>query len=127
MTQYVVDASALLAAIHNETGGDYVQQRIQDCVVSSVNWSEVLQKLERAGADVNTIEQGLKALGLAVVDFTEQDAQLAAALWLVAKKLGLSLADRACLALGARLRASVITADRVWSEGEFGVEVVLIR
>lgn len=127
MTQYVVDASALLAAIHNETGGAYVQQRIHDCVVSSVNWSEVLQKLARTGADVNTVEQGLKALGLAVVDFTEQDAQLAAAFWPVAKDLGLSLADRACLALSKRLRTGVITADRIWGEGEFGVEVILIR
>ena len=49
--RYLLDASALLAAIHNEQGGDTVQQRIEESVVSSVNWSEVLQKLERAGAD----------------------------------------------------------------------------
>lgn len=127
MTQYVVDASALLAAIHNETGGDYVQHRIQDCVVSSVNWSEVLQKLGRAGVDTTTVEQGLKALGLLVLDFTEEDARIAAVLWPVAKGLGLSLADRSCLALGKRLRVSVITADRVWSGAELGVDVELIR
>lgn len=79
MTQvaYVIDASALLAAIHNEAGGDYVQKRIEHCTISSVNWSEVLQKLEREGADTATIEQSLKALGLEIADFTEEDAQLA--------------------------------------------------
>lgn len=127
MTQYVVDASALLAAVHNERGGDYVQERIQDCIVSSVNWSEVLQKLGRAGVDIETVEQGLEALGLVVFDFTEEDAHLAAAFWPVTKDLGLSLADRACLALGQRLQATVITADRVWNEAELDVEVELIR
>ena len=127
MTSYVVDASALLAAIHNEVGGDYVQRRIHDCVISGVNWSEVLQKLERAGADTEKVEQGLKALGLVVVDFIEEDARLAAAFGPMTKDLGLSLADRACLALGKRLRAVVITADWVWGSVDLGVEVELIR
>ena len=48
---YLLDASALLAAIHNEQGGDYVQQRIEGSAISSINWSEVLQKLDRAKAN----------------------------------------------------------------------------
>lgn len=125
--QYVVDASALLAAIHNEAGGDYVQKRIEHCSISSVNWSEVLQKLERAGADTAMIEQSLKALGLDIVDFTEEDARLAASLWPVTKALGLSLADRACLATGMRLQKVVITADRVWETVNAAIRIELIR
>ena len=111
---YLLDASALLAAIHNEQGGDSVQQRIEESVVSSVNWSEVLQKLERAGADSQTIATALQALGLEVIDFNETDARIAAKLWPLTKALGLSLADRACLASGQRLKLIVVTADKAW-------------
>lgn len=123
----VLDASALLAAIHNEKGGDYVKKHIDHCVVSTVNWSEVLQKLERAGTQVSKIEKALKALGLTIIGFTEEDAKNCASLWSPSKKLGLSLADRACLATGQRLKSDVITADRVWNEIEISLKIHLIR
>jgi len=112
--RYLLDASALLAAIHNEKGGDYVQQRIEQSAISSINWSEVLQKLNRAGVNTESIVTSLKALGLEIVEFSEEDARIAANLWPVTKSLGLSLADRACLATGARLDIAVITADTAW-------------
>ena len=125
--KWVVDASALLAAIHNEQGGDYVKQHIDRCVISTVNWSETLQKLARTGAQIDTIEASLTALGLTIIDFTEQDARLCASLWGSGKNLGLSLADRACLATGLRLKSKVITADRVWNELEISLQIHLIR
>ena len=129
MTQpkWVIDASALLAAIHNEKGGDYVQQHIERCVISSINWSEVLQKLERAGIEANQIEISLKALGLSIIDFNDEDAHIAASLWSKSKDSGLSLADRACLATGKRLKTTVITADKAWGELEIDITIQLIR
>ena len=129
MTQakWVLDASALLAAIHNEKGGDYVQQHIQQCVISSINWSEVLQKLARAGADVDQIESSLKALGLSIIDYNEEDAHITASLWSTAKDFGLSLADRACIATGIRLKTTVITADKVWAKLKIDIPIQLIR
>lgn len=129
MTQakWVIDASALLAAIHNEKGGDYVQQSIQQCVISSINWSEVLQKLARSGADVDQIEPSLKALGLSIVDYNEEDAHITASLWSITKDSGLSLADRACIATGIRLKATVITADKVWAKLKLDIPIQLIR
>lgn len=126
-TKWVLDASALLAAIHNEIGGDYVQRHIERCVISSINWSEVLQKLERAGIDTTQIEASLKALGLSVIDFNDEDAHITASLWNISKNLSLSLADRACLATGKRLKTTVITADKVWKELECNIPVQLIR
>ncbi len=123
----VLDASALLAAIHNEKGGAYVKNHIERCVISTVNWSEVLQKLKRADTDVSKIEKALKALGLTIIDFTEEDAKNCASLWLPSKKLGLSLADRACLATGLRLKSEVITADRIWDDLEINLKIHLIR
>ncbi len=124
---WVLDASALLAAIHNEIGGDYVQQHIDRCVISSVNWSEVLQKLERSDVHLEKIKTSLKALGLTIIQFTEEDAQLCATLWSSCNNLGLSLADRACLATGQRLQSKVITADRVWGNLETPHKIHLIR
>lgn len=123
----VIDASALLAAIHQEPGGVIVKQHIEQSIISAINWSEVLQKLSRAGADSVAIAAMLKALGLRVVAFTEDDAQLAADLWPETKKKGLSLADRACLALGKRLQLTVVTADKAWQGVDPDIVIELIR
>lgn len=125
--KWVVDASALLAAIHKERGGDIVEQNIDRCIISAVNWSEVLQKLEHANIDIVQIESALKALGLEVLYFTDEDAHIASKLWASSKLLGLSLADRACLATGIRLNTKVITADKVWAKMALDIEICLIR
>ena len=125
--KWVVDASAVLAAIQDEQGGEYVKKHIDRCVISSVNWSEVLQKLSISGGEVDKIDTYLNALGLRVVNFTEDDGKLSAALWTNCKSLGLSLADRACLATGIRLKTKIITADRVWKKLEINNQIHLIR
>lgn len=125
--KWIVDASALLAAIHEEKGGDSVKKIIDVCIISAINWSVVLQKLERAAIDSSQVETALKALGLEVTDFTDEDAHIAASLWGDSKALGLSLADRACVATAIRLNANVITADKIWRQLEIGIEIKLIR
>ena len=60
---WVVDASALLATIKAEPGSNFVEERITDCCVSSINWAEVLQKMERNGMDAPLVESMLLALG----------------------------------------------------------------
>ena len=125
--KWVLDASAVLAAIQDEQGGEYVKKHIDRCVISSVNWSEVLQKLDSSDSDVDKIATFLIALGLRVVDFTENDAEISASLWTNCKSLGLSLADRACLATGLRLKTKIITADRVWKKLEIKSQIHLIR
>lgn len=125
--KWVVDASAMLATIQDELGGDYIKEHIERCVISSVNWSEVLQKLSHAGSNIEKIENLLSALGLEVIDFTADDAKISASLWKDCKKLGLSLADRACLATGIRLKTKIITADRVWENLEIDSDIYLIR
>ncbi len=125
--EWLVDASALLAAIHGERGGDVVREVIDGSVISAVNWSEVLQKLKQAGIDCEQVEMALKALGLKVIEFTDRDASIAAGLWNASRKLGLSFADRACLATGLRIRRKVLTADRVWKKLDIGIAVQVIR
>jgi ribonuclease VapC len=69
----------------------------------------------------------VQAMGLEVRPFDDVDASLVGALRPRTRALGLSLADRACLALGLRLGRTVLAADGALREAAVGVEVVLIR
>jgi len=122
-----LDASALLALLHLEIGHEIVEQSLNQSVISSVNWSETLQKAIAKGIQTDTLQEDLETLGLKIVPFTSEDAEAAARLWSQTKSSGLSLGDRACLALGLSLGVSVITADRAWSTLAIGVTVTVIR
>lgn len=110
----VLDASALLAYLQEEPGADLVADAIADSIISSVNLAEVLQKC--IANDINSagLVAELEALGLRNVPFSGPDAQTSAEIWPVTKSVGLSLADRACLALAKNRGLTVYTADREW-------------
>lgn len=113
----VLDASALLAFIQGEDGADLVEAHLEDqAICGAANWSEVAQKVRAAGGDWDLVRALLQSYGLEVEPVTETDAERAAATWRAGS--GLSLADRLCLALGHRLQAEVLTADRVWGDHE---------
>ena len=123
----VLDASALLALLHNEPGADRVMETLDEALVSAVNWSEVVQKSLSLQVDVQGMQQDFSDAGVDFEPFTPSQAEIAARLWLKTHRLGLSLADRACLALAIEKNATVITADPVWSELDLDVDVRLIR
>lgn len=129
----VLDASALLAYLYGEMGAQRVRDALAiGCRISSVNWSEVLAKVAEVGDSAAELVEKLKqsqllGTSLLVEPFTEHDALLAAELRPNTKDLGLSLGDRACLALGRSRKAKVLTADRDWQKVAGGPEVLLIR
>jgi ribonuclease VapC len=127
MADCVLDASAVLARLRAERGGDVVQARAPDAVISAVNYAEVISKLIDLGVSVEAAAAAIGELELAVFPFDEIDAARTAALRAATRRRGLSLGDRACLALAERLGLPVLTADRAWAELDLGVEVVLIR
>ncbi len=110
----VLDASALLAYLHDEPGADQVDALLAGSRLSTVNWSEVVQKAIARGVDTEGLREDIEALGVKLEAFGNDDAECAARLWPETRKLGLSLGDRACLALGLRLQLPVLTADRAW-------------
>jgi PIN domain nuclease of toxin-antitoxin system len=122
---HVLDASAVLAWLQEESGEATVDPVLTDSAISAVNWSEVLQKVAQKGHDAGETADLLKALGMTILEFTEEDALAAAALWTQAPAL--SLGDRSCLALARRLGVPALTADRSWSSLPVGVTVILIR
>lgn len=125
MSTHVLDASALLAYLHGEPGGERVV--LEGAVASSVNWSEVVQKALAHGTDVDGLRHDVEALGVDIAPFSADEAEQAAALWSPGRHLGLSLGDRACLAVGLVRGLPVVTADKPWADLDFGVEVRLIR
>ncbi len=122
----VVDASALLAMLNDEPGGDVVATAIGAAVIGSVNWSEVVQKVQGRGLPTAELAAEMEALGLEIVPFDVETAEAAARLWHAGGR-NLSLADRACLALGQASGTPVLTADRVWSTLDLEIKIKPIR
>ena len=109
----VVDASAVLAFLQDESGSDLVEQHLADgAVCGAANWSEIAQKVRAAGRDWDLVRSLLLSYSLTIEPVEASDAEQAARLW--QRGSGLSLADRLCLALGERLDVDVLTADRSW-------------
>jgi ribonuclease VapC len=124
---YVLDASALLAAMLGERGAQTVEARFSDACISAVNLSEVVAKLSERGVPEGTIHESLSDLDLDVRDFDTVQALRAGQLRNVTRSKGLSLGDRACLALAGKLGAVAITTDTAWIGIEHGVTVELAR
>jgi PIN domain nuclease of toxin-antitoxin system len=128
MTKIVLDASALLAVLNREPGADKLTPEILSTATSStVNLAEVQGKLVSLGlAPGDAWEATLSPIREATA-FTVEQAEVAGNLITKTRPLGLSLGDRACLALGIVLRAPVYTADKSWKKLKLSVRIHLIR
>lgn len=124
--RYVLDASALLAMLAREPGGDAVATVISIGLISAVNWSEVVQKARTHDVEVGDLKEDLESLGVEIVSFGPEEAGVAADLWHRGAR-SLALADRACLATALVRGHTALTADRAWAALDLGVEVQLIR
>ena len=125
--EIVADASAILAALKNEPFSNLDPRRLVGATISAVNLCEVMSKLHDDGLKDIQADAAVSAMDLRVISFDEPQARIAARLRAITRDAGLSLGDRACLALGLYLGLLVITADRAWASLDVGVEVVLIR
>jgi len=123
----VLDASALLAMLQSEPGSEAVGSLMDHASISTVNWSEVFQKAIDHGIPTDGLREDLEALGLAIVPFSAAQAEGAAYLRSSIQSFGLSLADRACLALAADLGLQAVTVDRAWGDLSIGGEVRVLR
>jgi len=125
----VLDASALLALLLDEPGAGRVTALLDDAAISAVNLSEVVSQYARRGIAVSEIRRMLSLFSIQVIPFDDALAFDAGLLVPKTKSAGLSLGDRACLALALQLGATALTADRSWSRisRAIGVEIELIR
>lgn len=126
MSWFVLDSSALIAAVKNEPGAETVG-KAQKLFMSAVNAAECVGVLVRQGHSLEAACRALDMAGLQIADFDRKLAEIAGALEEKTKPQGLSLGDRACLALALRENLPVLTADRHWKDVAVGVEIRLMR
>jgi len=124
---YILDASALLAALHGEPGAERVRELLPSARIGSVTLSEVIAKLQERGVPDTVIDEILDDLDLSVIPFGAATARRAGLLRLATRSGGLSLGDRACLALAAEQDATAVTTDRAWSGLDLDIAVELLR
>lgn len=124
----ILDASALLAFLQNEPGAMVVDGILRaGAVISAVNLAEVLSKVAAGGGDPEATDRSLASM-LQVIPLTAADSLAIARLQGITRAQGLSLGDRACLALGQKTGRPVVTSDRIWANLNLpDVRVQLIR
>ena len=126
---HVMDASALLAVSKGEAGFEVVMEilRTQDCVISSVNMAEVATRLLDMGLPEHELERGCAQFGVEVIDFNLEHSMACAKLRPLTKSAGLSLGDRACLALAQLMQGTAVTADHAWQAVRSTVDVKILQ
>lgn len=122
-----LDASALLAFLFGESGHEMVAEVIEGSALSTVNLAEVISRFARDGHSPELVYRQIAASGIEIVPFHGEDAALVAGLAPLTRESGLSLGDRACLALALRHGIPAITADQVWAKLDLPIKILVIR
>jgi PIN domain nuclease of toxin-antitoxin system len=122
----VLDSSALLALLKGEEGALAVQAVLPGALLSTVNLAEIVAKLRERGMPAAEARTAVESTGVDMIDFDADLACLSGDLRALARPLGLSLGDRACLALGQTRDLPVLTADTAWTRLS-GFKVTCIR
>jgi len=127
MTKIVFDASAILALLKMESGYEIVAKNLEQAVVSSVNFCEVVSFLSKKTQKQDEMIKFLRETFDCIEDFNIEQAIIAGSFISVTKDYGLSLGDMACLALAKYKNIPVLTADKAWSKLNLGIKIKLIR
>jgi ribonuclease VapC len=130
VSRVVLDTSALLAILHEEPGSQMFTQQfdlLENAAMSAVNVAEAYGKLIGRGIGPGDAWEAVIAPIPEIIDFDKEQAKIAGGLLPQTRSLGLSLGDRACLALAIALKAPVYTADRAWKDLRLKVSIHVIR
>lgn len=128
---HVMDASAILAILRGELGCDYVQELLdsEECAISSVNMAEVGSKLIDYGLPPEEFPRIARQLQIDIIDFNTEQSIQSAQIRKITRSAGLSLGDRACVALTQLMQGCVVTSDRAWLDitETTQIKVLMIR
>jgi PIN domain nuclease of toxin-antitoxin system len=125
--EVVLDASAVLALLKREPGAERVRAVLDRAILGAVNAAEVQSKLVDLGLSRDAAEARIRFLGCIILAFSEKQAIEAGSLIAQTRSLGLSLGDRACLALAIERKATVYTTDSACKNLSLGIEIEVIR
>jgi PIN domain nuclease of toxin-antitoxin system len=123
----VIDTSAAIAVLRSEPGAEKIAYRLKGAAISAVNFAELMTYGVRGGADVEEFRTDIEGLEMNVHAFDGRAAVITGSLAATTRRFGLSLGDRACLALAKMLDGQVVTADRVWAKLDLGIPIEVIR
>jgi ribonuclease VapC len=126
MSEAVLDSSAVLALLLGEPGAERVKPALPGALLSAVNFAEIITKLCERGMPQNQARIAIETIGVEVVDFGIDQACITGELRNRTRSAGLSLGDRACLALAQQRNLPAITADTAWGHLP-GFDVIVIR
>ena len=124
---YVLDASALLCLLQEEKGTGRVARALPAAEIGAVNYCEVVGKLVDAGMEGETADRLIDTLHLSVIPFDRTQARLGGSHRAMTRKFGLSLGDRACLALAQAQGATALTCERGWTRFQAPCRVETVR
>ena len=127
MTGFVLDASALLCLLNDEPGADRVVAVLTRSVIGTINLAEVVAKLRNRGLSLDEVREVIGELHLDVRPLSPAQAFIAGDLRPVTRALGLSLGDRACLALAIDLKAEMMTTDGPLASVDAGITITNVR
>jgi PIN domain nuclease of toxin-antitoxin system len=129
VSELVLDTSAVLALLNEESGGTAVAEALERdaCLMSCVNVAEVAARLGDRSIPEAVVAEIILSLNLSMVEFDFGTACQCGALRPMTRSLGLSLGDRACLALALERGCPALTADRAWAKLGIGVDIRVIR
>ena len=129
MSAVVLDSSAVLALMRREPGAAAVAAVLPGALLGVVNLAEIIGKLRERGVPLAVARDAVASLGVRIAEFTEQQALVVGELRPLTRAGGLSLGDRACLALGRISGAPVLTTEAAWPQvaDTAGVEIRVIR
>jgi ribonuclease VapC len=123
----VFDASALLALLHTEPGHEVIEKHLPNAIMSAVNFAEVMTVLVSLGVPHAEAVNLSSELITEIIPFDTTQAAISAELRQMTKPFGLSLGDRACLALAQQKQLPVITSDKIWGNLKFSFEIIMAR
>jgi ribonuclease VapC len=123
----VIDASAFIALLEQEPGWERVAEAVDGAYMVAANYSEMVGHYAERGMPIEEIHALLEPFGLRIFPMDQALAEIAGLMKPATRNLGLSLADRACLALAKQKSLPVYTADRVWGKLSAGIQIIVIR
>ncbi len=127
MADVVLDSSAILAVLFDEAGRDRVAAYLPGALVSTVNLAEAITKLCEQNMSSIDAERAIAELHLTIVPFSASQARIVGDLRSATRSAGLSLGDRACIALGMERQAEILTTDRAWATIATPATISVIR
>jgi PIN domain nuclease of toxin-antitoxin system len=128
MSKIVFDASTLIALFAKEKGYEFIKKHMKDAIISSVNIAEVYKYcIETQDLSEDEAKKLVKLSDIKIIEFTGEQALISASLVNKTKQYGLSLGDRACIALGISRSHDIITCDQIWHKLDVGVKIMMAR